>query len=195
MLRFVFVILLSFAVPSRSKSMAIIWSEEILASIRISIPHPPLHARNLFHLSVCMYDAFTAYSPNGTGYVVQTKFAHQTPEAAQNISIAYAAFTFLKTRYSGTTPSGSASTFIPASAASSIAANLKSLMQQLGYASNYTVEDATGSNPAGFGVYVANQVLNRFLSDGSLEVIGYVDTTYTPGRHITHTRARTIAID
>ena len=38
-------------------SIARVWDEEILAAIRIDLPHPPVHARNLFHLSAAMYDA------------------------------------------------------------------------------------------------------------------------------------------
>ena len=33
------------------------WNEENLAAIRIDFPAPTVHARNLFHLSVAMWDA------------------------------------------------------------------------------------------------------------------------------------------
>ena len=38
-----------------SPSIARVWNEEILAAIRIDLPHPPVHARNLFHLSAARY--------------------------------------------------------------------------------------------------------------------------------------------
>jgi len=40
-----------------AQSIARVWDEQILAGIRIDVPNPPVHARNLFHLSVAMYDA------------------------------------------------------------------------------------------------------------------------------------------
>ena len=35
-----------------------VWNEQALGAIRIDSPHPPVQARNLFHLSVAMYDAW-----------------------------------------------------------------------------------------------------------------------------------------
>jgi len=55
---------------SAAPSIARVWDEEILAAIRIDTPHPPVHARNLFGLSVAMYDAWTAYDPVAVGYVI-----------------------------------------------------------------------------------------------------------------------------
>src|ERR1041384_6702676 len=46
------------AVP---QSIARQWDEQLLSAIRIDIPRPPVHARNLYHLSVAMYDAWAAY--------------------------------------------------------------------------------------------------------------------------------------
>ena len=48
-----------------SQSIARIWDERALAAIRVDTPHPPAQARNLFSLSVCMYDAWAAYDTNG----------------------------------------------------------------------------------------------------------------------------------
>ena len=48
-----------------TQSIARDWDEQILAAIRIDTPHPPAQARNLFSLSVCMYDAWAAYDTNG----------------------------------------------------------------------------------------------------------------------------------
>jgi hypothetical protein len=48
-----------------SKSIARAWDEQALSTIRIDTPNPPVQARNLFSLSVCMYDAWAAYDTNG----------------------------------------------------------------------------------------------------------------------------------
>ena len=34
------------------------WDEALLDAIRRSLPNPPVHARNLFHTSVAMWDAW-----------------------------------------------------------------------------------------------------------------------------------------
>src|SRR5437870_9839063 len=41
-----------------TQSVARQWDEELLQAIRIDIPRPPVHARNLYHLSVAMWDAW-----------------------------------------------------------------------------------------------------------------------------------------
>src|SRR6266536_4173658 len=57
-----------------SNSVARVWNERALAAIRADTPHPPAQARNLFSLSVCMYDAWAAYDTNGSvGYVYRGK--------------------------------------------------------------------------------------------------------------------------
>jgi len=63
------VFLLSLRLAVGEQSIARVWDEEILAAIRIDTPNPPVHARNLFHLSVCMYDAWAAYDKVASGYV------------------------------------------------------------------------------------------------------------------------------
>src|SRR2546423_5171309 len=62
-----------------TNSVARVWDERALAAIRADTPHPPAQARNLFSLSVCMYDAWAAYDTNGAvGYVYRGK--HSAPD-------------------------------------------------------------------------------------------------------------------
>ena len=50
---------------AQAASVARLWNEETLAAIRIDFPHPPVHARNLFHSSIAMWDAWAATSDAG----------------------------------------------------------------------------------------------------------------------------------
>ena len=60
--------------------MARTWNEEILAAIRIDLPHPPVHARNLFSLSVAMYDAWAAYdAADQAGFSYLARFSLPAP--------------------------------------------------------------------------------------------------------------------
>jgi hypothetical protein len=40
-----------------------------LSAIRIDIPRPTAHARNLFHLSLAMYDAWAAYDATASPFL------------------------------------------------------------------------------------------------------------------------------
>src|SRR5438046_5106651 len=44
-------------------SVARRWDDALLDAIRRALPNPPVHARNLFHVSVAMWDAWAAYDP------------------------------------------------------------------------------------------------------------------------------------
>ena len=54
-------------------SVARRWDEALLDAIRRALPNPPVHARNLFHTSVAMWDAWAAYDPTANGYIVKEK--------------------------------------------------------------------------------------------------------------------------
>src|SRR5260370_26491650 len=54
-------------------SVARRWDEALLDAIRRALPNPPVHARNLFHLSVAMWDAWAAYDATASGYVFKEK--------------------------------------------------------------------------------------------------------------------------
>ena len=52
------------------QSIARVWDEQLLALIRQVVPAPTVHARNLFHVSAAMWDAWAAYDPDADGYYV-----------------------------------------------------------------------------------------------------------------------------
>ena len=80
-------------------SVARRWDEALLDSIRRAVPNPPVHARNLFHLSVAMWDAWAAYDDTARGYMVTEKHAAGDVAAARNEAMSYAAYRLLTSRY------------------------------------------------------------------------------------------------
>src|SRR5579871_1924935 len=74
---------------STNSSIARVWDEQILSAIRIDLPNPPAHARNLFHLSVAMYDAWAAYDATAVGYVYRQKFTSADVATARKQAISY----------------------------------------------------------------------------------------------------------
>ena len=49
------------------RSVARVWDEALLDAIRRDVPAPTVHARNLFHTSAAMWDAWAAYDPDADG--------------------------------------------------------------------------------------------------------------------------------
>ena len=81
------------------RSVARIWDEAILDAIRRDIPAPTTHARNLFHVSAAMWDAWAAYDPKADGYFVTEKLSAPDVQAARETAISYAAYRVLLWRY------------------------------------------------------------------------------------------------
>lgn len=77
--------------------MARYWNEAILFSIRRDLARPVVHARNLYHLSCAMWDAWSTYETKGTQmfYNIKTDTTGWTQtkiEEHRNISISFAAY-------------------------------------------------------------------------------------------------------
>ncbi|MCC6231164.1 MAG: vanadium-dependent haloperoxidase [Verrucomicrobiales bacterium] len=152
---------------SPSPSVARVWNEEVLAAIRIDLPHPPAHARNLFHLSVAMYDAWAAYDPTAAGCLYHAKHTAGEVAAARREAVAYAGYRILAERYA---LSRGALTTLPA---------LRTRLAALGYdPENRTLDPST---PAGVGNRVAFVVSAFALEDGALQLRNYRDLPASEG--------------
>src|SRR5438045_5670523 len=89
------------AVAELTHSVARRWDDALLDAIRRALPNPPVHARNLFHLSVAMWDAWAAYDPTAMGYLFKEKLNVDRCDvgAARNEAISYAAYRVLTARF------------------------------------------------------------------------------------------------
>src|SRR5260370_11020961 len=105
----------------KTGSIARRWNEQMLAAIRVDLPRPPVHARNLFHVSAAMWDAWAGYDKKATGLFVRERHTAEDLDAARRTAITYAAYDVLAHRYR--TAVGGARTF----------ACLRSVMKELGY--------------------------------------------------------------
>jgi len=147
-------------------SIARTWNEEILQSIRIDFPDPAVHARNLFHVSVAMWDAWAAYDSTAVGYIRREDQSAANLAAARREAISYAAYRVLRFRYS---KSVNASTSL---------ALFDTRMEALGYPVETTT--VVGDTPAAVGNRVAAAVLAWGETDGSREDTFYDDPSYAP---------------
>ncbi len=160
-------------------SVARQWDEELLDAIRIDIPKPPVHARNLFHLSVAMWDAWAAYSPTAVGYLVREKHRAADVEAARDEAISFAAYRLLKYRFPVGYLDADGKPCHPNDATSQAAFDAR--MDALGY--DRTLASTDGDSPAALGNRIAAAVIARGQTDGSNEGAGLCypdDTGYSP---------------
>jgi hypothetical protein len=153
------------AVAHPEWSVARQWDEALLSAIRRALPAPTVHARNLFHTSVAMWDAWAAYDPRASGYLVHEKLIADDVEAARNEAISYAAYRVLSHRYAGAT--GGTDSLI----------GFNRLMDDLCYSIDVTTTE--GDSAAALGNRIAAAVIAYGLEDGSNEAGGYT-SDYEP---------------
>jgi hypothetical protein len=146
-------------------SVARRWDESLLNAIRRALPAPTVHARNLFHTSVAIWDAWAAYDPQATGYVVREKVAAGDVEAAREEAISYAAYRVLEHRY------------LDAVGAADSILEFDQVMRDLCYPIEVTTTE--GDSPAALGNRIAAAVIEAGLEDGSNEGEGYA-SDYEP---------------
>jgi hypothetical protein len=147
-------------------SVARMWDEALLDAIRRALPNPPVHARNLFHVSVAMWDAWAAYDRQARGYLVNEKVTAQDVPSARNEAISYAAYRVLKERFKKAV--GGPDSLL----------EFDELMDSLCYSTDN--QTTSGDSPVALGNRIAKAVVAYGLTDGSNEAGGYADPAYKP---------------
>jgi hypothetical protein len=140
-------------------SVARHWNEAVLAAIRSDFPAPTIHARNLFHSSAAMWDAWAAYDPAATGVFVDETRTDEDVTAAREEAMSFAAYRVLVKRY------------LPSPRAEVAVTQLDDLMDALCY--DRSIVTVEGDSPAAFGNSIAASILSFGLGDGSNEADGY----------------------
>lgn len=141
--------------PEPTASIARRWNEQILGAIRRDIPRPTVHARNLFHLSLAMWDAWAAYDALADGYLSDERLSAEDSEAARAEAISFAAYRILSHRYAGATGGATSK------------ACFEAFMSKLGY--DASDENAEGDAPSALGNRIARTVIAAFAGDGANE--------------------------
>jgi hypothetical protein len=162
----VLVILCGSQIARANPSVARIWNEQLLHGISLDTARPTVHARNLFHLSSAMYDAWAAYDTTATQYLHHENLAAANIDQAQNEAVSYAAYNIILHRFvtgpAGVGP-GKADTL----------AEIKQQMVDLGYDPDFT--STVGKTAAALGNRVAQTVIARALTDGANEANNYAN--------------------
>jgi hypothetical protein len=148
------------------RSVARVWDEVLLELIREVVPAPTVHARNLFHVSAAMWDAWAAYDPTAGGYFVTEKVDADDVSAAREAALSYAAYRILLWRYATVSDLATATE------------RLDAVMASLCYRTD--VEATDGDSPARFGNHIAEVIIDATADDGARENERYVDNSYRP---------------
>jgi hypothetical protein len=147
-------------------SVARRWDEALLDAIRRALPNPPVHARNLYHLSAAMWDAWATYDPTADGVFFAEKHSASNVASARDEAISYAAYRVLTSR------------FIKAVGGEESLSEFADVMDSLCY--RLGVESTEGDTPAAIGNRIARTILDAGLDDGSNQANGYAPPDYTP---------------
>jgi Domain of unknown function (DUF6851) len=147
-------------------SVARRWDEALLDAIRRALPNPAVHARNLYHLSAGMWDAWATYDSTADGTFVTEKHTASNVTAARNEAISYAAYRILSSRY------------IKAVGGAESLSEFADVMDSLCYPLDVTTTE--GDSPAAIGNRIAKTITETALNDGSNQADGYAAPDYAP---------------
>jgi len=161
------------------QSVARLWNEALLQSIREDFARPTVHARNLFHASVAMWDAWAAYDSVAEPFLLGNRIEGFTcdftgiPEpanrsAARNQAISYAMFRLLSHR------------FEQSPGALAAGSRYQALMNQLGFDTSVTTVDYQSGDPASLGNHIAECLIDFGHQDRSNEQNQYANQFYRP---------------
>ena len=166
-------------VRAQEHSVAREWNEQLLEAIRNDFARPVVHARNLYHISAGMYDAWALVNGSGETCLLGTTQQgfdlpiehwnlppYEDPEKATDEAISFAAYRILMHRYA----------ISPGFNGTRQRAG--QLMVELGYDTLYTGIDYKGGTAADLGNYIADRIIAFGMQDGSNEAGDYENLTY-----------------
>lgn len=160
-------------------TIARLWNEVLLEAIRNDFARPTVHARNLFHSSVAMYDIWAIYDDiaqpylignnvNGFSTELESFIPLESIEDSRDKAISYAMYRLLTHRFQNS-PNAEKSQEL-----------FDLVMDQLGYDTNASSTLYQFGNAANLGNYVAEALINYGFTDGSREQQEYTNAYYEP---------------
>ena len=160
-----------------SQSVARRWNEIILQAIRNDFARPTVHARNLFHVSAAMYDAWSIYNDEASPWLLGTSRAGENCPLIQSSdndensvveAVSFSAYRLILHRF--TNSPGYAET----------KHNADSLMDALGLDTSLVGLENPDTSAPEMGNYIADCYRRFGLSDGANETGNYANVYYKP---------------
>lgn len=166
-------------ITSAQHSVARQWNEVLLEAIRNDFARPTVHARNLYHSAILMYDSWAVFDEQADNFFLGKERGGYTipfdsipmPEnvqAAQEETMSFALYRLLKYRFRRS----------PGGFETEIALN--NLMEDLGYDRNMVSMDYAGGSAAALGNYLGDQMISFGLTELCNEINDYENLFYEP---------------
>ena len=160
-------------------SVARDWNETLLSAIRSDFSRPTVHARNLFHSSILMYDSWAIFDTQAETIFLGKNFGgfncpfngFTTPtnvDAARKEIMSYAVYRLLSHRFASS-PGGQTTLN-----------SFDNLMASYGYDINEASTDYSTGSFAALGNYLGAQMIAFGLQDNSNEQNNYTNQYYIP---------------
>jgi hypothetical protein len=161
-------------------SVARQWNEVLLRAIEQDYARPTVHARNLFHFAVALYDSWAVFDKNADTYLLGRKvgdyYCQYKPtgiipadiEKAREEVMSYAAYRLLWHR------------FIYSPNAVPSLKRFDTLMVKLGYDPYDTSTNYSTGSLSALGNYIGKCVIEYGVRDGANEANGYKNLYYEP---------------
>ncbi len=164
---------------NKNMSVARMWNEALLAAIRKDYARPTVHARNLFHTSVAMYDAWAIFDDHADTYLIGKQLHNYFNDfegfdtevddsTAVRIAISYAAYRLLTHRFSKSPNHANTQK------------RFDELMALLGLDISYISTNYTNGNPAALGNFIGQSLIEYGHLDKANEENGYANKYYQP---------------
>lgn len=160
-------------------SIARQWNEQLLFSIRNDFARPTVHARNLWHTSIAMYDLWAVFDETAEPYFLGNEIqgftcpfngfqSMESDDISRSKAISYANYQLLKYRFK----------FSPGYF--DILTSIDGQMDTLGYDKTFTSTDYSTGDARALGNYLADQLINFGRQDGSNEDADFTNLYYKP---------------
>ncbi len=164
---------------SKEVSIARIWNEALLEAIRNDFARPTIHARNLFHASIALYDIWAIFNEKAKPYLIGntqngfvSNFAGFTTDEpvdkALKRAISYALYRLLNHRFK-----------LSPGAENSLK-RFDLIMDQFGYDTNFESTNYASGNSSALGNFIAKTIIDYGKIDGSNESLLYASNHYSP---------------
>ena len=176
---FLLIYLFTHAANAQDYSIARVWNEEVLHAIRNDFARPTVHARNLFHTSIAMYDIWAVFDENADTFFLGKSLGEFNcafdgfyndvlVEENRKKAISYAIYRIVQHRFSNSP------------GVDDIYNSINSFMDELGYNKYDESTDYHSGDAAALGNYVAQQIIEFGLQDNSNEQNDYANLVYEP---------------
>ena len=170
----------------KEQSAARVWMDQYLEAIKKDGQAPTIHARNLFHLSIGMYDVWEVYNGGdlntfflGKSYGgYRCKFEGiefpNNIDSAMNVAINYAAFRFISLKFN---------TY---SSKVRVMDDFIAKFDSLGFDHRFNSIDYSNGSPAALGNYIAYELIDFGLQESAGDDNGYEGDFYSPVNQALH---------